>query len=96
MQLLIHYPSVYGILLLLAAINSGRCEERRDFYEYGLEFGDQTLPLGDESKSPPVTLPTRFHFFNTYYTALHVRKFAKISFHILSIVTYSVIFVYNC
>ena len=78
MRFVIHYPSVYGFFLLLAAINSSRCEERRDFYDYGVDAGDQVLPLGDESKSPPVRLPTRFRYFDTYYDVVHVRKFAKL------------------
>lgn len=73
MKFVIHCSSVYGFFLLLATINSGRCEQRQDLYPYGRDAGDQVVPPGDESKSPPLLLPSRFRYFNTYYDLVHVR-----------------------
>ena len=61
-------------LLLSSMMPYGTAVPLSSFYSYGSAAGDTSLPPNDDNSSSPITLPTPFNFYGTFYSTVFVSR----------------------
>ena len=60
------------LLLLLLGSQRATAIPLGDFYPFGSEAGDTSLPSNDDGSSPPITLELPFRFFDEDFSTFFV------------------------
>ena len=74
-----------GVLLYL--VGKLQALSKTDFYPYGVQQGDERLPVGDDISSSEVQLVVPISFYESLHTSLYVST--RISFYLLLLLFYS-------
>lgn len=74
-----------GVLLYL--VGKLQALSKTDFYPYGVQQGDERLPVGDDISSSEVQLVVPISFYESLHTSLYVST--SILFYLLLLLFYS-------